>query len=107
MTERRVSITLNLATDLEEGIVLASLLQQLPPDILKIVAGTNVHVFDPTTYRDDETRAFLVLGPTGNLAKVHVDDEDAATNHAKALDGLLIELNVTEDFRTPTTPTES
>lgn len=101
MTDRRVSITLNLATDLEEGIVLSGLLQQLPPDILKILAGTNVHVFDPTTYRDDETRAHLVLGPDGKIARVHVDNEDAAINHAKAIDGLLIELNVTEDYRIP------
>jgi hypothetical protein len=100
MTDRRVSITLDLATDLPEGVVLSGLLQQLPPDILKIVAGTRVHVFDPATYRDDETRAHLVLWADGKTQQIYVNDEDTARDHAKAIDGVLIELPVVEDFST-------
>lgn len=98
MTERRVNLSLFFTSTEAPGTVLRQVLAQLDPALTATLSGTNAYAFDPTDHTD-ETRAFLVLSPAGNLAKIHVNDEDAATNHAKAIDGLLVELPVTEDFR--------
>lgn len=106
MTDRRVTISLSFASDSKAGNVLANVLSTLDPRLLERIAGTNAYAFDPTDHTD-ETRAHLVLGIDGEIRQIHIDNQEAATNHAKAIDGLLIELPVTEDFRTPTTPKES
>lgn len=106
MTDRRVTISLSFASDSKAGNVLANVLSTLDPHLLERLAGTNAYAFDPNDHTD-ETRAHIVLNPDDKTMQVHIDDEDTARNHAKTVDGLLIELPVTEDFRTPTTPKES
>lgn len=106
MTDHRVNLSLFFATDVQPGIVLSRVLSLLGPELTAVLAGTNASAFDLDD-RTDETRAHVVVSPTGGTIRYVVDDEDAAIKHAKEIGGLLIELPVTEDYRTPTTPKEA
>lgn len=102
MTDRRVTLSLSFQSEQDPGTVLAHLLNLLDPYLTAALAGTNAYAFDPNDHTD-ETRAHVVLtGNGGTFEKVYLDDEEAAAIHAKAIDGVLIELPVIEDFRTKT-----
>jgi hypothetical protein len=100
-TDRRVGITLHFATTDHAGVILAAVLKHLPPELIGILAGTNTYAFDPATYVVDEARVHVVLSHEGAPAGWYTDDEAGATERAKAIGGLLVELPVTEDHRAP------
>jgi hypothetical protein len=99
-TTRRVMVTLTFATDIEEGVIVTELPRQLPPETAKLLTGVSAHAFDMADDDQPESRVLAVIGPDLRIVELFTDVTEAGPA-ADRIGGLVVELPVVEDHRTP------
>lgn len=97
--DRRVVITLTFRTTTEPGVVLASVLHRLG-EATRDLESTHANGFS----LGESTNPFvqLVIDPAAGLLGVYVENSERAEEHARNVDGVVIELPVDIDHRAGT-----
>lgn len=99
-TSRRVSITMELATQLAPGVALAAVTERLPLTIREQLVSTSCHTYD-LAEGDDDPRpefAYFVLHGNGDPAEMLIGDNAEALRKARSIGGLVAELPLVADY---------
>ncbi len=91
MTTRRVNVTLTIPTDLDETDVLTRVLSACGFGVESAI----VHAFDLDDADEPEQTVCLVLSD----AAIHWAVPEAAETVGKAVNGVVVELPITADYR--------
>lgn len=87
MTDRRVSLSLTFASEVQADYVLRSVLESLPDEQSAVLESASVHVFDLSTPDPEEPVVYLVIAE--DIVQAAVTDIDAAESAASACQGVI------------------